>query len=174
MEAIEELSKIDFNYFVLTCFIIMSGFISIFAIIGKFSEMIGRPVKWLRQKKEDHDLLVKTAENLSILQSKELEDVKQSIRHEEMIKRDITKLSETVEGIAATLNDMKEKDNITEVKKLKEKLVGYYNKYKNSDGWTKVEKDVFWDLFEEYENRGGDGYIHSIVEPVMRELKEID
>lgn len=52
MEAIEELSKIDFNYFILTCFIIMSGSISIFAIIGKFSEMIGRPVKWLRQKKK--------------------------------------------------------------------------------------------------------------------------
>ena len=85
MEAIEELSKIDFNYFILTCFIIMSGSISIFAIIGKFSEMIGRPVKWLRQKKEDHDLLVKTAENLSILQSKELEDVKQSNRHDRLM-----------------------------------------------------------------------------------------
>lgn len=174
MGDIQNFFGIDFKTFISTCFVIMTTVISMGVIIGKFSEMIGRPVKWLRAKKEDHDLLVKTAENLSILQSKELEDVKQSIRHDEMIKRDIAKLSETVEGIAVTLNDMKEKDNITEVKKLKEKLVGYYNKYKNSDGWTKVEKDVFWDLFEEYENRGGDGYIHSIVEPVMRELKEID
>ena len=61
---------------------------------------------------------------LQELQAKQNEDVKQSIRHDEIIKEDLSKLSETVEEIASTLNDMKEKDNITEVKKLKEKLVG--------------------------------------------------
>ena len=35
-------------------------------------------------------------------------------------------------------------------------------------------KEVFWDLFDDYEARGGDGFIHSKVEPVMRELKVID
>jgi len=29
-------------------------------------------------------------------------------------------------------------------------------------------------LFEEYEKRGGNGYVHSTIEPVMRELREID
>ena len=61
-----------------------------------------------------------------------------------------------------------------EMKKLKEKLVVYYNKYKNSDGWDSMDKEVFWDLFDDYEARGGDGFIHSKVEPVMRELKVID
>lgn len=174
MEAIEKFLEIDFSAFLIICFVIMSGAISIYTIIGKFSEMIGKPVKWVRQRKEDHELLITTAQNLNTLQQKQTEDVKQSIRHDQLIKDDLSKLSETVDGIANTLNDMKEKDNITEVKKLKEKLVAYYNKYKNSDGWTSVEKEVFWDLFDDYESRGGDGFMHTIVEPVMRELKVID
>lgn len=174
MDAICEFLKMDFNSFILACFVLMSGAISMVTVIGKFSEIIGKPVKWIRKKNEDHELLISTTQTLTALQKKQEEDVKQSIRHDKMIKDDLMKLSETVDGIAVTLNDMKEKDNITEVKKLKEKLVAYYNKYKNSDGWTKVEKEVFWDLFDDYESRGGDGFIHSIVEPVMRELKEID
>lgn len=174
MGDIQNFFGIDFKTFISTCFVVMAGIISMYVIIGKFSEMIGKPVKWVRQRKEDHELLVKTVQNLDTLQKKEIEDTKQSIKHDEAIRKNLAKLSETVDRIDVTLSDMKEKDNITEVKKLKEKLVGYYNKYKNSDGWTSVEKDVFWDLFEEYENRGGDGYIHSIVEPVMRELRVID
>ena len=53
-------------------------------------------------------------------------------------------------------------------------IVDFYNKYKNSDGWDSMDKEVFWDLFDDYEARGGDGFIHSKVEPVMRELKVID
>lgn len=174
MEIVEKFLKIDFSEFFIVCFVIMSGVISMHTIIGKFSEIIGKPVKWVRQKKEDHELLITTAQSLNALQQKQTEDVEQSIRHDKLIKDDLSKLSETVDGIAITLNDMKEKDNITEVKKLKEKLVAYYNKYKKSDGWTSVEKEVFWDLFDDYESRGGDGFIHSIVEPVMRELKVID
>ena len=69
---------------------------------------------------------------------------------------------------------MQKKDNATKLKELKDSLIRYYNKYKNIGEWSKLEKDAFWDLFDDYEKRGGDGYIHSIVEPVMRELKEVD
>lgn len=40
--------------------------------------------------------------------------------------------------------------------------------------WSELEKEAFWELFEDYEARGGNGFIHSIVEPVMRELKVVD
>jgi hypothetical protein len=89
-----------------------------------------------------------------------------------MIKDDINKLTETVNGIATTLTEMQQKSNDTELKKLKDTLVGYYNKFKNVGEWSKLDANVFWDLFDDYEKRGGDGYVHSIIEPVMRELKE--
>ena len=174
MGTIDLLFETDVIRWVYITLVVLSGLTAILVVIEKFFSFIGKPIKWFNRNSKDHELLLTTSKMLQELQAKQNEDVKQSIRHDEIIKEDLSKLSETVEEIASTLNDMKEKDNITEVKKLKEKLVGYYNKYKNSDGWTTVEKDVFWDLFEEYENRGGDGYIHSIVEPVMRELKVVD
>ena len=69
---------------------------------------------------------------------------------------------------------MQAKENETKRKELKGSLVTYYNKYKDIGEWSKIEKEAFWDLFDDYEKRGGDGYIHTIVEPSMRELREID
>ena len=174
MENITQLFKQDFSTLILGIFIIMAGIITMFEIIGKFSVIIGKPVKWVKTRQEDHNLLIQTTKGLEELRVQHEESVNQSIRHDQMIKDDISKLSDTINGIAETLSDMQEKDNITELKKLKDSLIRYYNKYKDNGEWSKLEKDAFWDLFDEYEKRGGDGYIHSIVEPVMRELKEID
>ena len=34
--------------------------------------------------------------------------------------------------------------------------------------------EAFWELFKEYEDAGGDGYIHTVVQPAMNLLKVID
>ncbi len=174
MEAVTEALKIDYAALVISTCIILA---SIKAITGLLEwlliEKLGIETKWARKKKQEHAMLVKTSKHLEELQKRHTEDVHQSIRHDEIIKNDLTKLTETVNGIAETLEHMQQKENETKLKELKDSLVRYYNKYKNSDGWTELEKDAFWDLFGDYEKRGGDGYIHTIVEPAMRELKEI-
>lgn len=53
--------------------------------------------------------------------------------------------------------------------KLKDTIIAYYKKYKDIGEWTKLEKDVFGDLFKSYEAHGGSGFIHSVAEPVMQE-----
>ena len=55
MEAIKALFELDFTAVILTVFIIMSGIIAMYTIIGKFSEIIGKPVKWVKQRQVDHD-----------------------------------------------------------------------------------------------------------------------
>jgi hypothetical protein len=172
MEEIKALFQLDFVSIIISIVIIMSAVVSIATLIGKFSVIIGKPVRWIKKKNKDHELLIHTVKNVEILQEKQDEAVKQSIRHDEMIKDDINKLTETVNGIATTLTEMQQKSNDTELKKLKDTLVGYYNKFKNVGEWSKLDANVFWDLFDDYEKRGGDGYVHSIIEPVMRELKE--
>ena len=174
MDAIKELTQINYGTLIIAICTILLAFKFMWTLFDWFIKLLGLETRSMRLKREEHELLIATSKALNELKEKECEDTKQAIKHDQMIKNDLAKLSETVDNIAVTLNEMKEKDNITEVKKLKEKLVAYYNKYKNSEGWTKVEKDVFWDLFDDYEKRGGDGFIHSIVEPVMREMKEID
>lgn len=174
METISELLKQDISSLISGIFIVLSGIIAMVSIIGKFSEIIGKPVRWIQNKNSDHMLLQQSVEKMAMLQNQQEEDRKQSIRHDESIQKDLQKLTNTVNGIALTLDQMQKKDNETELKRLKDSLVRYYNKYKNTGEWSKLEKDAFWDLFDDYESRGGDGYIHSIVEPFMRGLKETD
>lgn len=174
MDAFKELLQINFVSFFIACFVILTFIVSAVQLIGKFSKIVGKPFKWVKKKDEDHELLVNTINKVNDLEAKQKNDTKESIRHDEMIRYDLNKVSVTVDEIAATLSDMKKKDNATEIKKLKDKIVGYYNKFKDVREWTKVDKDVFWDLFDDYDARGGDGFVHSIIEPVMRQLKEID
>lgn len=93
MEQIEQFMSIDFSSFFILCFVFMSGVVGIFTLIGKFSEIIKRPVSWVRKKNEDHELLIKTAQGLNELRVKQEEDTKQSIRHDRMIKEDLEKLT---------------------------------------------------------------------------------
>jgi hypothetical protein len=37
-----------------------------------------------------------------------------------------------------------------------------------------MESDAFWELFRDYEDLGGDGHMHSKVEPDMRGLTVIE
>ena len=37
-----------------------------------------------------------------------------------------------------------------------------------------MESDAFWEMFGDYEELGGDGYMHTVVEPTMRQLIIVD
>lgn len=174
MDTIRQLTELDYRTLIIGVAVVAAAFKVICEFCSWFVGFLGLETKKMRQRREEHELLIKTSNNLNALQKKQEEDVRQSIRHDEIIKEDLKVVSEKVDAIANTLDSMEKKNNTTEMKKLKEKLVGYYNKYKNIGEWSFVEKEVFWDLFEDYEKRGGDGWVHSKVEPVMRELKVID
>lgn len=86
MEAIKELLSLDFTAVILTVFIIMSGIIAMYSIIGKFSEIIGKPVKWVKQRQLDHDLLEKNKKAIKDLKDKHEADTKKyEASHQELI-----------------------------------------------------------------------------------------
>lgn len=89
MDAIQNLFNQDITALILSVFIIMSGIIAIFNIICKFSEIIGKPVRWVQRKNQDHDLLLATSQKLNALQDKHEADVMQSISHDKAIKEDL-------------------------------------------------------------------------------------
>lgn len=94
MEILSDLFKQDFSFLILGFFVIISSIIAIYEIIGKFSTIIGKPVKWIRKKDNDHELLLQTVERVETLQKEQNESVKQSIRHDEMIRNDLKKLTD--------------------------------------------------------------------------------
>lgn len=174
MSAIKELTTLDFSLVFVSVFIILIGIKAIVSLFEWFIEKLGLETKGMRKRKEEHNLLIQTSQGLIQLQEKHEESVRQSICHDEMIKADISSLTDKVNEIADTLSVMQKKDNETKLKELKGSLIRYYHKYKDIGEWSKLEKDAFWDLFDDYEKRGGDGYIHTIVEPTMRELRETE
>ena len=174
MDDITALTQINFSYTFLSVFIILIGFKTIFSLIEWFVNKFGIETKRIKEKRENHDSMIKTAAELSELQEKHKELVRQDLGYVKAIKQDINNLTKSVNDITQTLSDMRTKENETKLKELKSSLVRYYNKYKVIGEWSKLESEAFWDLFSEYEERGGDGYVHSIIEPVMRELREVD
>lgn len=94
MNSILELFKQDFSSLILGIFVIMSGFIAIYEIVCKFLSIFGKPVGIMKQRKADHELLLNTVKNLEELHNKHEEDTKQSIRHDEIIREDLSKLTQ--------------------------------------------------------------------------------
>ena len=171
MSLIIELFKQDFSSLILGIFVIMSGFIAIYEIVCKFLSIFGKPIGIMKQRKADHEILLNTVKNLEELHNKHEEDTKQSIRHDEIIREDLSKLTNTVDDIANKIEIMQKKIDATEMIKLKDKLLAYYRKYSSIGEWDKFESDVFWELYDQYISHGGNSFVKGTIEPVMRELK---
>ena len=94
MNELKELLELDITAFILSVFIVMSGVIAVYNIIGKFSEVIGKPVKWVKQRQLDHDLLEKNKKDIKDLADKHDQDTKKyETSHQELID-DIKSLKE--------------------------------------------------------------------------------
>ena len=88
-------------------------------------------------------------------------------------------LAEKQEKIQHTLNTMKETSDKRDRNNLRDRLLQMYRHYTNektnsSHSWTRMESEVFWELFNDYEEAGGDGFMHTIVQPAMNSLEIID
>lgn len=93
MSELKALLELDFAAFILAVFVIMSGIIAMHTIIGKFSEIIGKPVKWVKQRQVDHDLLEKNKKDIKDLSDKHEADTKKyEASHQELIG-DVRKLT---------------------------------------------------------------------------------
>lgn len=104
---------------------------------------------------------------------------KQSRAIQKEFRDEIDELRVTQQSIQDTLKNMQEKQDRRERNKLRNKLLQSYRYYtdleKNpSQSWTRMESEAFWELFKDYEEAGGDGYMHTVVQPAMNLLKVID
>ena len=143
-------------------------------------------VKFLDNKKnlaiQKHEAEKKKDEQLkSVLEevSKYPEYREQSRAIQKEFRDEIDGLRVTQQSIQDTLKDMQERQDRRERNKLRNKLLQSYRYYtdleKNpSQSWTRMESEAFWALFKDYEDAGGDGYMHTVVQPAMSLLKIID
>lgn len=182
MEVITELFKLDFSSLVFSIFIILSSIIAVYEIIGKFSKIIGKPVKWVRKRDRDHNLLIQTSDSLEQLRSDHEESVKQSINHDEAIRQSVSELQLKIDAITRSVDEMRniqDQDKLAEYKDRIGQSYRYYVTRRHSDEepvpyWNKMEKNALTDLIKQYEAHGGkNSFVHSIVEPECEKWKVI-
>lgn len=106
--------------------------------------------------------------------------IQQSFRDEiDGLKIAQNNLSDKQEEIHQTLVDMKATIDKRERNKLRDRLLQMYRYYTSektnpNHTITRMEHEAFWELFGDYEEAGGDGYMHTVVQPEMNKLDIID
>lgn len=103
----------------------------------------------------------------------------QSIKIQEHLENEIQVLRDTVDKVMERLAKVEEQNKKKERNKLRDILIERYRYYTDkernpSQSWTAMESNAFWELFKDYEEAGGNDYMHSHVQPEMERLKVIE
>lgn len=190
MEQIKEFLQLDFSAVIISIFLVMSAIISGYKIIGEFSKIIGKPVKWVKNKEKDHEVLLQTVQELHDLRDKHNSDVEKSINHDDKIEEKLTnfmkeirddmkqftdKLDAIKESTDKRFLENEKKENKRVQSEIKERIAQSYRKYDKEKQITSIELEALEDLIETYEEHGGkNSFVHSKVQNEMYtwEVKE--
>lgn len=94
MEPIKELLNINFSYVLLSVFVILIGIKAFVSIFEWVVDKLGLETKYMRQKREEHELLIQTSQNLTSLQMKHIKDMEKSDAHDAEMKDNIQRLTD--------------------------------------------------------------------------------
>jgi len=105
--------------------------------------------------------------------------------HDESIKA----LKDSVDTLANSLTEMRSEFEVSQKKaeeaqkradirernKIRDRLLRSYRYYTNTEknpvlAWSEMESDSFWQMFKDYEDLDGDGFMHSEVQSAMNKL----
>ena len=160
MGEITNAFELDLPTIIIGIFVILSAIIAVYEIIGKCSKIIGKPVKWVREKDNDHKLLINTANGLKELQEKHENSVSQSIRHDKIIREDLEKLTKLF--VEKEINDMRWEiinvaDKISNGKYISKECcvhcIHTYEKYERiieEEGLTNGEVEISMQIINDY------------------------
>ena len=103
----------------------------------------------------------------------------QSIRVQKELEQKIGELKKSQDANTKKLHQMEETQMRESRNRLRDTLLERYRYYTDasrnpSRSWTSMESEAFWELFGDYERAGGDGYMHTEVQPAMNRLHVVD
>ena len=160
----------DFTISEIVTFVLACVFLySIYNVIKKYFIS-----KHEAQKQKDEDL----KEALEAAR-KYPEYRQQSIKIQKALEEQIKELRSMWQDDHERLVKVEEQERRRECNRLRDTLLQHYRYYTNKDtnpsqSWTRMEAEAFWDLFGDYEELGGDGYMHTEVQPAMNKLLVVE
>ena len=99
----------------------------------------------------------------------------QSIAIQKQLTDQINNIKEIQVKQGERLDEIQTSIQKREKNKLQDRILQNYKYYISKEknpmqAWTEMEATAFWGLFEEYEDAGGNGFLHSTVQPAMKML----
>lgn len=93
MDALKDLSGINFSYVFISVFAILAGIKATASIFEWAVGKLGLETKWMRKKREERELLLCTSRHLSELQERHKRDIERSDNRDTEISDDIKRLT---------------------------------------------------------------------------------
>ena len=103
----------------------------------------------------------------------------ESIDIRDGLKKEIEEIRDYCSNLMNRFEEIEEQNKKRECSKSRDMLLQNYRYYTSntqnpSQSWTRMESEAFWELFREYEEAGGNGYMHTEVLPAMQRLNIIE
>lgn len=173
--------------------VIMIIFIGVIIIAFKFKDNIKDLLEDYRTKAnqkeaflnklDSYDKEIKEIKNHHELDTndfynRQLEYRQQSLDKQKAIDSHFKDIDNKLDNLLQMINEQYEETRQIKRNELREKLLNMYRYHTSIENnpkqeWTEMEAEVFWDLFEDYETLGGNGFMHETVKPAMKALKVV-
>ena len=99
----------------------------------------------------------------------------QSLEKQEAINNKFSDINTKIDSLTNLVITHYEETKKLKRNELREKLLTSYRHFTSLETnpkqeWNEMESEAFWHLFEDYEELGGNGYMHNVVKPAMEKL----
>lgn len=159
MDTIKQLTELDYKTLIIGIAVVAGSFKIVCNFFSWFVSYLGLETKKMRQKREEHELLITTVKNLELLQNKQMEDVRQSIRHDDMIKNELQNLSKM-------FIDM-------EIQDIRWNILNFCADLSNGKEFSRECYDYVFKLYDKYENVLIDnGLTNGLIEQSIAYIRE--
>ena len=188
MGTIEGFFNTDWKMFAITLFAVLLGFQAIVKVVSWFLfDFLGIETKSMRQKREEHNLVMSTANGLKELTETHKKDIQKinedNLKHYQESCEIRNNLAKSIENISDKIDQMKndtdkrfkEKENKRVQAELKDRISQSYRCYHIKSQINKMELESLEGLIASYESYGGlNSFVHSVVQKEMYTWEVID
>lgn len=130
---------------------------------------------------EQHDLKKAQDEQITRIieqETKYPEWRKQSLDIQKKLTERMDEMQKFQEDVMRRIEEIEAERRKQKRNELRERLLYAYRYYTSKEvnpkqAWSEMEAQAFWDMFGDYEKNGGDGHMHTVVQPAMRALEVI-
>ena len=178
MKGLEEFLSVFGDLTVQDVLLALIAVAFLFSGYKKIKDLIVKTYEEKKKRNEDLQEALKATRKYPEYRAQSLEIQKKLTEEIQGLKDSQKELRDSQKELSDHLKKVEERDTRRECNKTRDRLLQSHRYYTNpetnpSQSWTEMEADAFWAMFKDYEEDGGDGYMHTEVQPDMQRLTVI-